>query len=133
MHRWSVFAAFAFSLAVSGIGTTALAQVPQCVDTSAIVQEDSLLRTTVECTDGGHLGDVTLDHVATVAGSGAGGWAGDGGAATAAALNLPNGVFVDRAGNLYVADSGNHLVRRVDAATGIITTIAGVGGSGVLR
>jgi sugar lactone lactonase YvrE len=45
-------------------------------------------------------------------------------------MNLPNGVAVDRAGNLYIADSGNHVIRRVEATTGIITTIAGLGSAG---
>ncbi len=60
----------------------------------------------------------------TVAGSGAAGYSGDGGAATAAQLNAPINVALDSAGNLYIADSGNHRVRRVDTS-GNIATIAG--------
>lgn len=52
---------------------------------------------------------------------------GDGGAATKATLNFPSAVALDRQGNLYIADTMNHRVRRVDAATGIITTVAGTG------
>ncbi len=64
----------------------------------------------------------------TVAGhSGPMGALGDGGPATAAGLNTPNGVALDAAGNLYIGDSTNHRIRRVSAATGIITTIAGTG------
>jgi hypothetical protein len=66
----------------------------------------------------------------TVAGSGVRGYSGDGGAATAAQLNVPAGVVVDVAGNLYVADSGNQLVRKVSATSGEMTTIAGVVGGG---
>ena len=55
---------------------------------------------------------------------------GDGGPATAASMNLPEGVWVAAGGNLLVADENNHRVRRVDAATGIITTIAGNGTAG---
>jgi sugar lactone lactonase YvrE len=65
--------------------------------------------------------------IATVAGNGTLGSAGDGGAATAAELNYPRGVTVDGSGNLFIADTANHRIRRVDAVTGIITTIAGKG------
>jgi sugar lactone lactonase YvrE len=56
----------------------------------------------------------------------AGGYAGDGGAATSAQINDPEGLAVDAAGNLYIADTSNYVVRKVNAATGLITTIAGV-------
>ncbi len=62
--------------------------------------------------------------ITTVAGNGNGGYSGDGGAATSAQLELPFGVAVDAAGNLYVADAGNHRIRRVTPG-GIITTVAG--------
>lgn len=63
-------------------------------------------------------------------GNGEPGYAGDGGPAGAASLNEPKGLCVDRQGNLYIADSENHVVRRVDRETGIITTVAGVGPGG---
>src|SRR5438552_15179672 len=65
--------------------------------------------------------------ITTVAGTGVGGSGGDGGPATAAQLNTPRGVALDSRGNLYIGDSANNLVRRVDATTGIITTVAGGG------
>lgn len=74
--------------------------------------------------------DAVTGLISTVAGSGERGFAGDGGPATAARLNAPEGVAVDRAGNLYIADSGNQRVRRVDARTGVISTIAGTGETG---
>jgi sugar lactone lactonase YvrE len=52
---------------------------------------------------------------------------GDGGAATAAVFNQPHGVAVDSKGNVYIADSSNHRVRKVDAGSGTITTLAGTG------
>ncbi|MGI9119568.1 MAG: right-handed parallel beta-helix repeat-containing protein [Acidimicrobiales bacterium] len=55
---------------------------------------------------------------------------GDGGPATEAQLNQPTGVAVDVAGNVYIAESQGNRVRRVDAATGIITTVAGTGAFG---
>jgi sugar lactone lactonase YvrE len=65
--------------------------------------------------------------VSTVAGNGSNGIGGDGGPATGALLNTPTGVAVDGGGNLYIADQGNNLIRRVDAATQIISTVAGGG------
>jgi sugar lactone lactonase YvrE len=53
--------------------------------------------------------------------------AGDGGPASRARLYFPSALAVDRARNLYIADTMNHRVRRVDAATGVITTVAGTG------
>jgi sugar lactone lactonase YvrE len=65
--------------------------------------------------------------IATVAGTGTVGYSGDGGPATAANLNQPQGVTVDAAGNLYIADTFNHRIRRVDAVSGSISTVAGNG------
>jgi sugar lactone lactonase YvrE len=64
-------------------------------------------------------------RVTAVAGDGRAGYSGDGRPATFAELNQPNGVAVDAQGNLYIADSANNVIRRVDARTGIITTVAG--------
>ena len=67
-------------------------------------------------------------NLTRIVGNGTPGFAGDGGPAGAAQLNRPSGVAVDSAGNLYIADHGNNRVRRVDAASGqITTTIAGNG------
>jgi DNA-binding beta-propeller fold protein YncE len=71
--------------------------------------------------------DASSGVISTLAGNGSGGFVGDGGPATAASLNEPYGVVVDRAGNIYTADRLNRRVRRIDAATGIITTVAGTG------
>lgn len=68
--------------------------------------------------------------IKTVAGCGQQGDEGDGGPALRAKLNRPEGVFVSRDGNLYIADSGNHRLKRVDAKTGIIKNIAGCGMKG---
>ena len=64
--------------------------------------------------------------ISTVAGSGAAGYAGDGGPATASQLNGPASVALDPAGNLFIADSGNHRVRKINPA-GTISTLAGNG------
>jgi uncharacterized protein (TIGR03437 family) len=55
------------------------------------------------------------------------GYAGDGGKATSATLNNPHDVVVDSAGNMYIADTNNFVVRKVDTS-GIITTVAGIAG-----
>ena len=57
-------------------------------------------------------------------------FAGDGGPATAASLAVPHGCRFDRDGNAFIADTHNHRIRRVDAATGVITTVAGTGEKG---
>ena len=61
---------------------------------------------------------------------GAGGFSGDGSPATTAQLSAPQGVAVDADGNLFLADNFNARIRRVDAVTGIITTVAGTGTPG---
>src|SRR5665213_2211926 len=67
------------------------------------------------------------DIITTAVGTGEKGFAGDGGPAVGAALDEPYGVVADRAGNLYIADRLNRRVRRIDAASGIISTLAGTG------
>jgi sugar lactone lactonase YvrE len=67
--------------------------------------------------------------ISTVAGNGTAGFSGDGGPATSAQLNEPNGVAVDTAGNLFIADLSNQRIRKVTPA-GIISTVAGNGTGG---
>jgi sugar lactone lactonase YvrE len=71
--------------------------------------------------------DVASGRIVTVAGTGRPGFSGDGGDATRALLAEPSGIAVDPQGNLYIADRGNHRIRRVEARTGRITTVAGNG------
>lgn len=74
---------------------------------------------------------VTPDgKIQTVAGNGQKGYSGDGGSALQASFNLPHEIRFDKAGNYYIADMTNHAIRRVDAQTGIITTLAGTGKAG---
>lgn len=72
----------------------------------------------------------TTGVVTTVAGNGVESFAGDGGVATAASIDSPNGLAVDAAGNLYIADTRNGRLREVNAASGLISTVAGMGGAG---
>ncbi len=73
--------------------------------------------------------DPETGRVTVLVGSGAG-KTGDGAAAKAALLNQPKSVALDAAGNIFVADSRNHRIRKIDAATGFIATIAGNGMAG---
>jgi len=74
--------------------------------------------------------NVDTDVITTVAGiGGSSGTTGDGGLATSAQLHEPKGICLDSIGNLYIADTKNHTIRKVDISTGIITTVAGTGGA----
>ena len=70
------------------------------------------------------------DTITTVAGTGRAEFSGDGGPAHKASLSMPYSIALDRDGNLYIVDTGNYRVRKIDKTTGIITTIAGNGSYG---
>jgi sugar lactone lactonase YvrE len=70
--------------------------------------------------------NVATGMISTFAGNGISGYTGDNGAATAAELSYPKAVCADTAGNIYIADYGNNCIRKVNAATGAITTFAGI-------
>ncbi len=79
--------------------------------------------------DGSILQNKNSNIITTVAGNGSGGFSGDNGSATEASLDHPERVAVDQAGNIFIADAGNHRIRKVNA-DGIITTIVGNGSNG---
>src|SRR5207253_5326563 len=70
-------------------------------------------------------------NITTVAGNGRKGFSGDGELAVKASLDSPLGIALDRDGNLFIVDRANFRIRRVDADTGIITTVAGDGTDGL--
>ncbi len=74
--------------------------------------------------------DLRTRRTATVAGNGQKAYAGDGTAATDASLNMPHEIQFDAAGHLYIAERDNHVIRKVNAKTGIISTFAGTGAPG---
>lgn len=74
--------------------------------------------------------DPETQALTTVAGTGKAGYSGDGGQATEAAMNEPYEIRFDEAGNLYVVEMINHIVRRIDRKTQVITTVAGNGTKG---
>ena len=71
--------------------------------------------------------DARSGVITTIAGCGERGFAGDGGPAVQARMDQPYGIVIDRTGNIYVADRLNGRVRRIDGASGVITTLAGDG------
>lgn len=73
--------------------------------------------------------DSVTNVVTTIAGTGGAGYSGDGGAALVALLNQPGPLAIDGAGNLFILDRLNNVVRRIDSATRVITTIAGGAGA----
>ena len=74
--------------------------------------------------------DLRTRKTTTVAGNGQRGYAGDGKPAVEASLNMPHEIQFDAAGHLYIAERDNHVIRKVDAKTGIISTHAGTGTAG---
>ena len=74
--------------------------------------------------------DATSHIITTAAGNGEGKCSGDGSTATTASLFSPHAARVDQRGDLYIADTGNNRIRRVDTTTGLIATIAGTGAAG---
>ncbi|OQW93914.1 MAG: hypothetical protein BWK79_08640, partial [Beggiatoa sp. IS2] len=80
-------------------------------------------------TDNHRIRKVTSGTITTVAGDGVAGYSGDGTSATSARLNKPQGVAINSSGNLYIADTDNHRIRKVDTS-GTITTVAGDGVAG---
>jgi sugar lactone lactonase YvrE len=71
--------------------------------------------------------DLKTHRTTTIAGNGQKAFSGDGGPAAAASLSMPHEIQFDAAKNLYIAERDNHVVRRVDAKTGVISTFAGTG------
>ncbi len=74
--------------------------------------------------------DAITGNVTTYAGTGTAGYLGNGGPAVAAQMRGPQGLAIASNGDLYIADTNNHVVRKVTAATGVITAVAGTGSSG---
>jgi sugar lactone lactonase YvrE len=74
--------------------------------------------------------DMRTKRTTTIAGNGRRAYSGDGGPATAASLNMPHEIQFDAGANLYVAERDNHVVRKVAASTGVISTLAGTNVAG---
>jgi sugar lactone lactonase YvrE len=74
--------------------------------------------------------DLQTRRVTTVAGNGQKGYGGDGGPAVDASLSMPHEIRFDAAGDLFIAERDNHVIRKVNRRTGIISTVAGTGAAG---
>jgi sugar lactone lactonase YvrE len=74
--------------------------------------------------------DLSTGRLSTIAGNGKKGYAGDGGPALAASMTMPHEIRFDRAGNLFIVERDAHVVRRVDAKSRIVSTVAGTGTAG---
>lgn len=74
--------------------------------------------------------DLKTRRTTTIAGNGQRAYAGDGGPATSASLNMPHEIQFDADGHLYIAERDNHVIRKVEAKTGVISTYAGTGAPG---
>jgi streptogramin lyase len=75
--------------------------------------------------------DLKTKHMTTVAGNGMSGYTGDGGPAVDASIKAPHELVFDKKGDLYFAERDNHVIRKVDMKTGIISTVAGTGAPGL--
>ncbi len=116
----ATFAGMAFSIGDGGPSTQARLTVPNSVavdSTGNLFIADSADNRVREVTPSG--------TITTLAGTGRTGRGGDNGPAASAALSSPYSVAVDSAGNVYIADAGNNVIRRVDAKTGVVTAFAG--------
>jgi len=71
--------------------------------------------------------DLKARRTTAIAGNGQRAYAGDGGAATSGSLNMPHEIAFDSRGNLYIAERDNHVIRKIDGATGVMSTLAGTG------
>ena len=120
----------ATTLAVSAKCTITLAFKPAAAAayTAAVDVKDNAAGSpqTIALTGTGIKSTLT-DTIIAYAGSGTAGYSGNGAAATKADLYYPQGTAADSAGNLYIADEGNNVIRKVNVSTGVITTVAGNG------
>ncbi|HEY9899370.1 MAG TPA: IPT/TIG domain-containing protein [Pantanalinema sp.] len=117
----------------SGVATSAQLNQPQSVAVDAagnlyIADTNNNRIRMVPATDGTYFGiPMVANSLYTFAGTGVSGFSGDGAAAGSAQLNAPLGVAADAAGDLYIADTNNNRIRKVDHTTGFIATVAGTG------
>ena len=111
------------------LGETAVVNGTATLDNISLPVGTNVLTATYVDPQGHFAGSVAdagpESRITTLAGSGEYGFSGDGGSPNGATLNQPTGVAVDSAGDIFIADTSNNVIREVNRATGIINTIAG--------
>ncbi len=139
-----ITASFVFSIAkaqmivtvagngVQGFTTDGIAAITSELNNPYNVAVDASRNIFIADYDNNRIRKVTASTgiISTLAGTGTAGFSGDSGLATQAKINQPRGIAIDEQGNVYFADQANFRIRKVDAATGIITTVAGNGAPG---
>jgi hypothetical protein len=116
---------------IAGGGPNNLAELNAAIGYAGSVVLDAAGNTYIADSYSNHIFKVdTTGNLTIVAGNGSRGYSGDGGPATSAALNGPEGVFVDASGNIFIADTDNSVIREVTASNGNIATVAGNGNAG---
>ncbi len=116
-----------------GLATSAKLDFPQgvAVDSSGNLYitdtGNNVIRKLTPSTSSNCPTSITCFTIATIAGTGTSGYSGDNGPAASATLNGPLSLTLDSAGNLYIADTGNNVIRKLVLSTGVITTVAGNG------
>ncbi len=110
---------------VQGFGGDGAAATDALLDSPAGVTVDSNGNIYIADTHNNRIREVAGGTITTIAGTGDAGFSGDGAAASAAALSYPTAVAVDRNGNVYIADTDNHRIRKISGTT--ISTVAGNG------
>ncbi|WP_089407280.1 Ig-like domain repeat protein [Granulicella rosea] len=123
---------------VSGVGTVAAlaidpgttASLSTTLKTPFAIAQDSAGNTYIADTGNNRVVRYSISGTATViAGTGTAGYGGDGAVATLATLSAPKGVAVARSGAIFIADTGNNVIRRIDPVTGFISTYGGTTGA----
>lgn len=123
------------SLSLTGVGTVAAVGIdpgsssllPATVNAARGVATDSLGNAVIADTGNNRVlyYNTLTATTSVIAGSTTAGYSGDNGLATAATLKAPKGAAFDAAGNIYIADTGNNAIRRINVSTSIITTVGG--------